>query len=293
MFDRVRSMFNPAQEDPPEIDAARNLEVRGFSDSHPGAVRPMNEDRVALHIPQPYRPEQPTLALVADGMGGARGGEVASELAIQLIPRLFFASNASPERALEQAIQSAGREIFEHARRKPELNGMGTTCVATVIIPPYAWVAWVGDSRLYLIRAGRLMQLTEDHSVVQEMVRKGMITEDEAAHHSDKNLVTRSLGVHKSVEIGARAKPVQLQPGDSLLLCSDGLTDVLMPEDLVSAIDAIPVDIACKSLISEANRRGAGDNVSAIVLSISPPSSSADLLATREFDATKVRRITR
>jgi len=295
MFEKVRSLFGSGGVDTREVSGARNLVVRGFAESHPGMAREVNEDRVALHLRGLAQADRATLAVVADGMGGSRGGEVASELAIQLIPRLFFESTLGMPQALEQAIQTAGREIFEHARRNPTLEGMGTTCVALAIDPPFAWVAWVGDSRLYLIREGRLMQLTEDHSVVQEMVRRGLLTPDEAVHHSDRNLVTRSLGVHQSVEVGEREKPLLLKSGDAFLLCSDGLTDMLQAQDLLSAIEGVPVDIACKSMIWEANRRGATDNVSAIVLTLSEPGSGGggDLSATREFNLSRLFKETR
>jgi protein phosphatase len=148
---------------------------------------------------------------------------------------------------------------------------------------------------LYLVRDGKLVQLTEDHSVVQEMVRSGLLTDEQASRHDDRNLVTRSLGVHKKVEVGIREEPFLLRSGDQFLLCSDGLTDVLTSADLLSAIQSVPVDIACKSLISEANRRGASDNVSAIVLTLTEPGSAgkADLAPTREFHLSKDLRETR
>ncbi len=295
MFEKVRSLFGSGHANARELAAARNLVVRGFAESHPGMARQVNEDRVALHVPQPYRPDRATLALVADGMGGVRGGDTASELAIQMIPRLYFESADSPGRALEQAIQTTGREIYAQAQRNPHLEGMGTTCAALVVIPPYAWVAWVGDSRVYLVRGGKLAQVTEDHSVVQEMVRKGLLTQDEADHHDDRNLVTRSLGVHRKVEVEVREEPLTLRAGDGFLLCSDGLTDVLTAEDLLTAIQGVPVDIASKTLISEANRRGATDNISAIVLTLTEPASAGitDLAATREYDISKRLRQTR
>src|SRR5262249_55896525 len=151
---------------------ASNLAVEGFAHTDAGTVRSVNEDSVALHFGVPGG-SSATLALVADGMGGTSGGAIASDIAAKSIPRLFFESTLKPKKALERAIVSAGRQIWEVAQQNPELEGMGTRCVALVISPPLAWAAWVGDSRLYVVRDAAIARLTRDHSVVEEMIRSG------------------------------------------------------------------------------------------------------------------------
>lgn len=263
--------------------------VLGAALTDAGGVREGNEDRVFLHVSPPDAVPSRTLALVLDGMGGVSGGAVASEMAAQLIPPSFFASRGSPDQALRHAIKEAHRAIFKRGRKERDLKGMGTTCVALVLSPPHAWAAWVGDSRLYLIRDGSLFQLTEDHTVVQEMVRRGLLTAHEAAGHVERNLVTRALGVRDDVEVDAWKEPMPVRRGDRFLLCSDGLNDTLSDDALLTCIKSVPAETACGALIAEAVRCGATDNVSAVVLEVAgPPISIEDLAQTRQVAFTEL-----
>lgn len=235
-----------------------------------GSVRPINEDSVlSVH---PHDPAQlgrlGVLVLVADGMGGAQGGEVASQIASETISRDYYESTADPARALKKALESASKEIHRRARKDRSLTGMGTTCVALALRPPYAWAAWVGDSRLYMIRRKQIFQMTEDHSVVREMVRQGMLTSEEAGQHEGRNLVTRALGCNRKVDVASWEQPFPVRHGDRFLLCSDGLHDVVPDARILELADEGEVEDATARLIEEAMLRGAQDNISAVLVEI-------------------------
>jgi serine/threonine protein phosphatase PrpC len=244
--------------------------IRVSARSDAGAVRPVNEDSVLS-----VRPQDPgqlgklgLLVLVADGMGGAQGGDVASQIASETVSRDYYNSTSDPAKALKKALETAGKEIHRRARKDRNLTGMGTTCVALVLRPPFAWAAWVGDSRLYLIRHKQIFQMTEDHSIVREMVRRGMLTTEEAGQHEGRNLVTRALGCHRKVEVAAWEQPFPVRHGDRFLLCSDGLHDVVPDARILELADDGEVELATARLIEEAMRRGAQDNISAVLVEI-------------------------
>jgi serine/threonine protein phosphatase PrpC len=244
--------------------------IRVSARSDAGSVRPVNEDSVLS-----VRPQDPEhlarlgmLVLVADGMGGTQGGGVASEIAIRTISREYYSSSADPAKALKKALESAGKEIFRRARGDRNLTGMGTTCVALALRPPHAWAAWVGDSRLYMIRRQQIFQMTEDHSIVREMVRQGKLTTEEAGQHEGRNLVTRALGCHRKVEVAVWDQPFPVRHGDRFLLCSDGLHDVVPNDRILELAQDGEVDVATTRLIEEAMSRGAQDNISAVLVEI-------------------------
>ncbi|HEX9626396.1 MAG TPA: Stp1/IreP family PP2C-type Ser/Thr phosphatase [Acidiferrobacterales bacterium] len=238
--------------------------------THPGQVRDRNEDAFLL---EPAN----GIAVLADGMGGHQAGEVASAMAVDLITRhLREAADARapgkprPATALGDAaidaIRSANQAIFDAARSKPEYAGMGTTVVVALFDANKLWVAHVGDSRLYRFRGGRLSQITVDHSMVQELLNRGLISEEEARTSANKNLVTRALGVDTQVEPDVQEQT--FLKGDVYLLCSDGLTDVLPDADIERILqqhrDAL--DTAVQQLVDEANARGGPDNVSVVLV---------------------------
>jgi len=238
----------------------------------PGKVRKRNEDSVLFHMPNAASdsPRSGALAILADGMGGANGGSIASAMAVQEISRSYLANTSDPPPvALKLAAESANEQIYRRALQDEDLHGMGTTCVALAIDPPYAWVAWVGDSRLYLIRGGQIYQMTEDHSIVHEMVRQGLLKGEEAARHEDRNVVTRSLGSHASVEVAQWPEEYPVRIGDRFLLCSDGLHDLVTSAEILQIAKNEPADVASRRLIDEANARGGYDNISAILVDLS------------------------
>jgi protein phosphatase len=209
---------------------------------------------------------------VADGMGGHEKGEVASQLAISLLEDLF--ARDSPEDvalALKQAYRRANEAIYKQSQTENEDARMGTTLVSAVVRGKYATIANVGDSRAYLIRAKQLTQITQDHSLVAEQVAKGVLSEQQARQSPQRNIVTQALGLSESLD---RRMPsiyeLTLLPEDRLLLCSDGFFDVLQSEDYVSTILSKNPQDSAVTLASMAIDRGTTDNVSAIVLEVSP-----------------------
>lgn len=230
--------------------------------THTGLVRKANED--ALYVRTP-------IFAVADGMGGALAGEVASGLAVQAFER-FGGLGDSPEEAFTQLIDGINGEIHGHAVANPALSGMGTTLTAAVVHGQSVTLAHVGDSRAYLFRDDSLTQLTDDHSLVGEMLRSGQITAVEAEEHPQRSIITRALGVDAGVEIDTMS--LEWQPGDLFLLCSDGLYS-MVPDDSISAIVARKdaLDSIAQALVEAANNAGGRDNISVIIFS---PDGSAD-----------------
>ncbi len=238
----------------------------------PGMIRPNNEDRVSI------TPEA-GLAVVADGMGGHQAGEVASGIAVDVVTRhvLDVLSQDSPEKdesitqsvelqAVSDAIARANSAIFEHSQTSPHCAGMGTTIVVTLFHGNKVSIAHVGDSRLYRLRADKLELLTEDHSLVQELVARGLITPEEARSSINKNLVTRALGIEPTVDVQLSEQALQDQ--DLYLLCSDGLNDVLSDQAITEILREHANDLqqATKRLVAEANARGGPDNVSVVLV---------------------------
>lgn len=243
-----------------------------------GMVRETNEDSI---MAAEYRrdslvePARNLLYVVADGMGGAEAGEVASAIAVGVI-REYVTNNAgaipkngAPE-ILRQALEAANTRILEYQTAHPEARGMGSTGVAALIVPDACAVAWVGDSRAYLSEGGQLRQITRDHSLVQRLIEIGQITPEEARHHEHKNVITRALGARPQGPAGAEALNVRLKRGDRLMLCSDGLTthveDAAIAEILRRHHEP---DAAARELVAAANAGGGTDNISVAAIFVS------------------------
>ena len=213
-------------------------------------------------------------ALVCDGMGGARGGREASQGACNVIERCFqeqYASKCLPgeeETFLKKTLLSANRFVFQKAMQDEALAGMGTTAVCALVRSGRVYLCHAGDSRAYLFRDGRLTQLTHDHSYVQELVDCGTITEEEAEHHPQKNIITRALGVDYRLE--PEVTSVQLQAKDLLLLCSDGLTNMVPVEQMEQLLAQGPFYDLPDRLVDAANENGGSDNITALLLAVEP-----------------------
>jgi protein phosphatase len=242
------------------------------------AGRPSNEDAVLVtQLPETEPGSGPGFLLaVADGMGGLDRGEVASHLAIELLNDLF--ARDRPEdvaQALKQAYRRANDAIYRQSIDNPQGGGMGTTLVAAVIQGKYATIANVGDSRAYLVRANQLTQVTQDHSVVADQVAKGELREEDARTSPQRNLLTQALGTHESLD---RRMPsvyeLTLLPEDLLLLCSDGFFDVLNTEDYLGTVRIDDPQGSAVRLTALAIDRGTTDNVSAIVVAVSPSTAT-------------------
>lgn len=272
---------------PPTVEEAApaEVELEICLETDPGSVRTNNEDRCLSMRPPDLEvaARMGTLLIVADGMGGASAGEVASEMAIRIIPELYFNSSKPPAVALKEALESASSSIHGAAQTDPELRGMGTTCVAISIIGSEVYLAYVGDSRLYLLRQNAFYQLTEDHSVVVEMVRQGVLTREQARHHEERNVLSLSMGGRPEITASHWESPMTVREGDRLLLCTDGLHDLVADSEMQSIITDSPAHEAVKNLIAAAKREGGHDNITAALVHVrAKVLEEKDCRATRE-----------
>jgi serine/threonine protein phosphatase PrpC len=252
--------------------------------THVGKVRTHNEDSVLF-----VRPSEPdvlerhgVMALVADGMGGHRAGEHASKLAVETITRSYFDSREEPRQALLNAFAAANKGVFEAAAEEPAWKGMGTTCVAVAICREVMWWAWVGDSRMYLVRNGTIFRMTEDHTVVQDMVRRGWMTKEEAANHDDRNMLDRAIGTRESVEAGICDSALRIEKRDRLVLCSDGLHDLIRDDEMAEWVGDGGAHEYAEKLLAMALKRGGHDNISVVVLEAKAKSAERKASPTRE-----------
>jgi PPM family protein phosphatase len=251
--------------------------------SHPGKVRSNNEDTVAFSLPQGNDGEYPgdALLLVADGMGGHAAGEVASRIAADVLYRCFFAAAGRPiDEVLAECFHQANAEIFDTGQQNPEYAGMGTTCTAIAVRNNCAWLGHVGDSRAYLLRDDTFHQISEDHTLVAELVRRGSLTQEEAAHSPERNVILKALGTTATVAPKIWDEGMALRPDDRLLLCSDGLSDLVTDATMHQLIAAHSPLEACQALIDAALEAGGHDNVSVGVFHLSDRIEADDLADT-------------
>jgi serine/threonine protein phosphatase PrpC len=221
----------------------------------PGRQRRDNEDSAFVRAP---------VFVVADGMGGAQAGEVASRIAIEAFER-GLPDTGTPEARLADRVREANRQIYERSLEERDRAGMGTTITAAYLDDVRLAIAHVGDSRAYLFRKGSLTRLTQDHSLVEELVKQGKLTEAEAAEHPQRSIITRALGPEPEVEVDTST--VEVEPDDLLLLCSDGLTTMVAEERVAEILaDQEPLDRVAQKLIDEANRAGGRDNITVVLL---------------------------
>ncbi len=246
------------------------LEARGITDV--GMRRDQNEDAFLVD-------DELRLYVVADGMGGHAGGGTASRLAVETIqaavrhakeaePDLFGAAEGVEESGLPDVLRAAVEEacavIFRTAQGNPDLSGMGTTVTAALVDGRIAYVAHVGDSRIYLLREGRIYQVSEDHSLVNEQLKAGAISPDEARNSRFKNIITRSVGFEPSVQVDLIG--LDLEQADTLVLCCDGLSNLVEDEEILHVVEESSLDLAPGRLVALANDRGGDDNITAIVV---------------------------
>jgi len=240
------------------------MRLRSFAGTDVGLARSGNEDS---HL------RGRTVFAVADGLGGHQGGEVASAMAVEPLAALdgrAFADADEAAEALTAAIRAANQAILQRGRSDPELWGMGTTVTAAAVAHDRVLqLAHVGDSRAYLLRKGApLRQLTTDHTVVAEAVERGLLTRQQAAIHPQRGVVTRAVGLDPDVLVDL-PEPLELEPGDQVLLCSDGLTEVVDDEQIAGVLaEQVDGGDACGTLIAAANRAGGPDNVTVVLLRV-------------------------
>ena len=254
------------------------LEHHGITD--PGKVRKNNEDSLLVG-----EGRDETLFAVADGIGGFEAGEVASSIATEALKEL------DPSSPLKDAIREANRRILAAARGDEKLSGMGTTVVAMRFggtrEEPAAEISHVGDSRAYLLRGGDLKPVTEDHSLVAELVRSGDLTRAQASEHPQKNLITRALGAEEEVEVDTAVLPIG--PGDRLLLCSDGLSDMVPENNMLDLLTSYPEETekTVHALVQAALDAGGADNITVVVVDVreeDPPTERARRGDTQELN---------
>jgi serine/threonine protein phosphatase PrpC len=242
--------------------------------SHTGSVRITNEDSFGVCL-------DAGVFVVCDGMGGAAAGEIASRLAVDtLIDRMCSPGEHEDDlqKALGEAIAAANRLVYQRAEKDSALHGMGTTLVAALVSDSRAIIAHVGDSRCYLYRNGSLIRQTKDHSLVDEQVRLGQLTQDQADRSPLRNVITRAIGTQKTV--AAEVSVIDLEQGDLLLLCSDGLTRELPDERIVAILNEMlgrgeEVEAISEKLVETANAAGGRDNITCIVTLFADPVDAA------------------
>ncbi|HIU77449.1 MAG TPA: Stp1/IreP family PP2C-type Ser/Thr phosphatase [Candidatus Pelethocola excrementipullorum] len=235
--------------------------MKVYAETDIGQKRQMNQDFV-------YASEQPVgnlpnLFVVADGMGGHNAGDFASRFGVSvLVETVRKDTNFNPVKILRHGLEAANDLVLHQAKKDAEMAGMGTTMVAVTIVGNYAYIANVGDSRLY-IATDRLEQVTRDHSLIAEMVRIGELTPEEARNHPDKNIITRAIGTTEEIKIDFF--DVKLEPGNQLVMCSDGLTNMVTDEEIYEAIQ-IQEGNKARKLIDMANANGGKDNITVIIV---------------------------
>ena len=239
------------------------MNVAGKTDV--GIVRDMNQDSIKFH----KFDDETAILIVCDGMGGAKAGNVASEVATNsifdnFIKKFNFNQNDRELRTImTSAINCANLDVFDLAQNNEDYYGMGTTAVVVFICQGYAYTIHAGDSRAYIIYSDEMKRITTDHSIVQQLINNNMITEEEAKHHPKRNVITRALGIDECLETDFSV--TSLKKGYSILICSDGLTNYTSEEDVLSIINGNEPLQACEKLVSLANKNGGGDNISVVV----------------------------
>jgi PPM family protein phosphatase len=224
--------------------------------SHPGRRRRRNEDAWVC---------DPPIFAIADGMGGARGGEIASQLAAGA---LGVEANGDGADRVVALIQEANKRVYERAEEDSAVSGMGTTITVALVEDGVVTIGHVGDSRAYLIRDGKLDQLTDDHTLVAELVRSGKLSPAEAEAHPQRSVITRALGTDPDVDVDTF--PVETKPGDLFMLCSDGLTSMVGDEAIEDVVEQYRADLdaVAKRLVERANRSGGEDNITVVLFEI-------------------------
>ena len=240
--------------------------MKAFAKTDIGKVRDMNQDSFYISSPE----DNIQIFIVADGMGGYKGGEIASKLAVETSKNYIINNFNSIEHdresimnLIKSAIEYANLSIYEKSKEIPELENMGTTIDICLVIPNKVYIGHVGDSRVYRKRKDFFRKLTTDHSYVQQLVSDGTITKEEAYHHPKKNMLIKALGCSSLVEPDVMVKG--FLKDDILLMCSDGLTNMLKDEEIVKIINENPQE-ACNKLVEKANENGGLDNITAVII---------------------------
>ncbi len=238
------------------------MKIQVFGMTDVGVKRKNNQDTFLVD-------ENLGLYIVADGMGGHLGGEVASKLAAETTQSFCREyKDLSPRERLEKAVNAASEKIYTEGQKNENLKDMGTTVVALLSHENYGYIAQVGDSRVYLFSQGAVWQITEDHTVVQEEVRAGIISPEDIENHEFQHVITRSVGYQKEVVVDVYRRKLQLN--DRFLLCSDGLSGLVKSHEMLEQLESNSLETSVKNLIALANSRGGADNITIVVCQVVP-----------------------
>jgi protein phosphatase len=285
----------PARNDPAaELPAFHpELRVQGAMLSDVGLVREHNEDVVSYTIPSPGDPrsERGMIALVADGMGGHAAGEVASELAAATIIDVFYRTPGTIHQALAAAFIAANKAIRAHSANNRDCRGMGTTCTVLSVCRGGAILGHIGDSRAYILRDATLHQVSTDHSLVANLLHDGLISAEEAAIHPDRNVILKALGTEDKCQPDIWLDSWPLRAGDVLVLCSDGLSDLVDDPTIAALVSSHPPAEACAALRDAANAAGGHDNISVGVFTVTAPAPDEPARTARPARITRPFRI--
>lgn len=263
------------------------MKLIAYSQSDLGRIRDINEDSVAI-VPPPDAERESRLGrlyVLADGMGGALAGEIASSHAVYTIAENYYQTAGTPNEALVRSIEAANTAVYQRAQNEQRM-GMGTTVVAAAVAHDKLYVAHVGDSRLYLLRAGRIAALTRDHSLVAEQVAAGILTPEEAGRHPHRNVISRAVGTFPHIEVElSNNTGLALEEGDMVLICSDGLTEYVKPNRLIEILTGRLPNEAAPLLIDAANQGGGADNISVILIRVGELSDEHAAAVTTQTEA--------
>lgn len=239
-----------------------------FAKTDIGLKRQMNQDFIKIKKID----DETALLVVCDGMGGAKAGNIASEVAANSVYEIFMKkykptmNDRDLKTLMTFAVNCANLDVFDLAENNEEYYGMGTTVVATFISDGYAYIIHAGDSRGYLVYPDSIKQITTDHSIVQQMIENNLITKEEAKNHPKRNVITRALGIEECLESDFNV--IKLESDSTIVLCSDGLTNYVSDDIIREAVSENDVETACNILIDTANKNGGGDNISVAVAKI-------------------------
>jgi PPM family protein phosphatase len=236
------------------------MKITGYAATDIGQKRKINQDAF-------LKDDDLHLYVVADGMGGHRGGEVASQLAVEVIQKFCRDNRTLPPRErIDKAINLSCKEIFDQSKKNSDLSGMGTTIVAVLFHEGTAYIGQVGDSRVYLLNEGGIWQVTEDHSLVNEEIRAGRLAAGQESTYQFRNVITRSVGYEDHVSVDVYRRKTQV--GDAFLLCTDGLSGMVNITEMRDSLLKQGPDAGLKSLIGLANARGGDDNITALIVEV-------------------------
>lgn len=266
IFSLFKKLRNP--KGAKNINNASLVDYKAYALTDVGMVRTNNEDSLVFTKPhdKSILKSKGYLAIVADGMGGHNCGEVASEMAIQVISEMYYKLDLNVIEALKKSMLDANKKIFNAGQKNGNRKGMGTTCTAVVLIGNQIIIGHVGDSRAYYVNGNQILKLTKDHTYVEYLIAKGVVSEQERDSHPDSNIITKALGTHKKLEPDVFSVKHSFSTDAKILVCSDGLYEYVKDDEMLNIVKTNDPSLAVKKLIQLAKNRGGHDNISALLI---------------------------